>query len=33
MKKQKKEKRSSKWTFIIYEESVPENYLDILEEM
>lgn len=33
MEKQKKEKRSSKWTFIIYKESVPENYLDILEEL
>ncbi len=29
----KKEKRSTKWTFLIYEESVPENYLEILESI
>lgn len=28
-----KEKRSNKWAFLLYQESVPENYLDILEEM
>ena len=28
-----KDKRSNKWTFLIYEESAPKNYLDILEEM
>ena len=28
-----KDKRSNKWAFLIYQESVPENYLDILEEM
>ena len=28
-----KEKRSNKWAFLIYQESTPENYLDILEEM
>ena len=26
-------KRSSKWAFLLYEESAPENYLDILEEL
>ena len=26
----KKEIRSSKWTFLIYQENVPANYLDIL---
>lgn len=29
----KKEQRSNKWAFIFYQESVPENYLEILEEM
>ncbi|WP_284642052.1 replication protein [Paenibacillus silviterrae] len=29
----KKEQRSNKWAFIFYQESAPENYLDILEEM
>lgn len=29
----KKEKRSTKWAFLIYEESVPENYLEILESI
>ena len=28
-----KDKRSNKWTFLMYEESAPKNYLDILEEM
>ncbi|MBY4973384.1 replication protein [Streptococcus suis] len=28
-----KEKRSNKWAFLLYRDSVPENYLDILEEM
>ena len=28
-----KDKRSNKWTFLIYQESAPENYLDVLEEM
>lgn len=31
--KKKKEQRSNKWAFIFYQESVPENYLEILEEM
>ncbi len=26
-------KRSNKWAFLLYKESAPENYLDILEEM
>lgn len=29
----KKEKRSNKWAFIIYKESAPENYYDVLEKM
>lgn len=29
----KKEQRSNKWAFIFYQESAPENYLEILEEM
>lgn len=29
----KKEKRSTKWTFLIYKESAPENYLEILESI
>ena len=29
----KKDKRSNKWTFLIYKESAPENYLEILEEL
>lgn len=29
----KKEKRSTKWTFLIYKESAPENYLEILENI
>ena len=28
-----KDKRSNKWAFLIYQESAPENYLGILEEM
>jgi len=28
-----KDKRSNKWAFLIYRESAPKNYLDILEEM
>jgi hypothetical protein len=28
-----KDKRSNKWTFLIYEESTPSNYLEILEEI
>lgn len=28
-----KDKRSNKWAFLIYQESTPENYLDVLEEM
>lgn len=28
-----KDKRSNKWTFLIYEESAPTNYRDILERM
>ena len=28
-----KEKRSNKWAFLLYQESAPDNYLDILEDM
>lgn len=28
-----KDKRSNKWTFLLYKDSAPENYLDILEDM
>lgn len=28
-----KDKRSNKWAFLLYQESTPKNYLDILEEM
>lgn len=28
-----KDKRSDKWAFLIYEESTPSNYLEILEEI
>ena len=28
-----KDKRSNKWAFLIYQESAPKNYLDILEEL
>lgn len=29
----KKETRSTKWTFLIYKESAPENYMEILESI
>lgn len=29
----KKEQRSSKWAFLIYKESTPKNYLEVLESM
>lgn len=29
----KKEKRSTKWAFIIYKESTPSNYIEILENL
>ena len=29
----KNEKRSNKWAFLIYQESAPENYLEILESL
>ena len=29
----KKELRSNKWTFLLYQDSSPANYIDILEEM
>ena len=28
-----KEKRSNKWAFLLYQDSAPKNYLDILEEL
>ena len=28
-----KDKRSNKWAFLIYQESAPDNYLDVREEM
>lgn len=28
-----KEKRSNKWAFLLYQDSIPENYLYILEEL
>lgn len=28
-----KDKRSNKWAFLLYQDSAPENYLDILESM
>ncbi|RMI77112.1 replication protein [Streptococcus iniae] len=28
-----KDKRSNKWAFLIYEESTPSNYLEVLEEI
>jgi len=28
-----KEKRSNKWAFLLYQESAPEHYLDVLENM
>lgn len=33
MKQKKKEQRSNKWAFLIYQESVPEDYLNLLEEL
>ncbi|MDN6437058.1 MAG: replication protein, partial [Lactococcus sp.] len=33
MTKKKKEQRSNKWAFLIYQDSAPEDYLDILENM
>lgn len=33
MKQKKKEQRSNKWTFLIYQESAPEDYLNLLEEL
>lgn len=32
-KKIKKEQRTNKWAFLIYQESAPKDYLDILEEL
>lgn len=29
----KKEQRSSKWAFLIYKDSVPDNYIEVLEEI
>ena len=26
-----KDKRSNKWAFLLYQESAPENYLEVLE--
>lgn len=28
-----KERRSNKWAFLMYEESIPDNYIEILEEL
>ncbi len=28
-----KERRSNKWAFLMYEESIPDNYMEILEEL
>lgn len=28
-----KEKRSNKWAFLLYQDSAPENYIDILEQL
>lgn len=28
-----KEKRSNKWAFLLYQESAPDNYLEVLEEL
>jgi hypothetical protein len=30
--KKKKEQRSNKWAFLLYKESAPENYLEVLDE-
>ena len=27
-----KDKRSNKWAFLLYQESAPKNYIDILEK-
>ncbi len=32
-KKVKKEQRSSKWAFLIYKESAPEDYIDVLNQI
>lgn len=31
--KNKKEQRSNKWAFLLYKESTPQNYLEVLEDM
>ena len=28
-----KERRSNKWAFLMYEESIPDNYMEILDEL
>ena len=28
-----KEKRSNKWAFLIYQESAPKNYIEVLEDL
>lgn len=28
-----KERRSNKWAFLLYQESAPDNYLEVLESM
>ncbi|KAA8711989.1 Replication protein RepB [Lactococcus garvieae subsp. garvieae] len=33
MNEKRKDQRSNKWAFLIYQESAPEDYLDILEEL
>lgn len=33
MSQKKKEQRSNKWAFLIYKESTPEDYLNVLEEL
>lgn len=33
MSEKKKEQRSNKWAFLIYKESTPEDYLNVLEEL
>ena len=30
---QKKEQRSNKWAFLLYKESAPEDYLEVLDEL
>ncbi|GAB7390846.1 hypothetical protein LGFR6_14690 [Lactococcus garvieae] len=32
MQKHKKEQRSSKWAFLLYKESAPKDYLEVLKE-